>query len=507
MRLNRRMLLRATAASGITASGLGIGTRPAAAIELDCALSNEFFHGDGTFTTQDVTVESFDGTELAATVYEPDPEGPHPAVLMTHGWGLSRDLLRCTAGMYADNGYVALTYDSRGYGDSDGEVGVNGPNEVGDTSTLIDWLADHDAVIANGDDPSVGMDGGSYGGGIQLLAATRDNRIDAIVPRIAWNDFVTAITPNGAIKSGWLTFLVGSGSASSRFTGDIGESIDPKLQDWYIEAMAENEISEGAVEYFRERSPTRFLETLETPTLVISGWKDTLFPPSEAVANYREIDELGVESRLVMYGSGHNIDELGVTDEQHEYMNRAALDWMDRHVRGAETDVVPPVSLWDDQASRWRTYDDFPGAVERTVVSLDGLAGTTSPVSQRLFWDDEAASYEIESDGFRLRGTPALSVSIEAHDAPLICFASLHHTGDSVSTEQIDDQVTGFRLEETGTHRFDLDLEPLLREIPRGDALELRIEATDPFYLDEYGAATVHNDESTLTLPIAEGSL
>ncbi|PCR92260.1 CocE/NonD family hydrolase [Natrinema ejinorense] len=506
MNVNRRTLLRATAAGGITAAGMGIGTNPAAAIELDCALSREFFHGDGAFTTRDVTVESFDGTALAATLYVPDADGPHPAVLTTHGWGMSREFLRCTAGMYADNGYVVLAYDSRGYGGSGGEVGVNGPNEVADVSALIDWLADHDDVIADGDDPSLGMDGGSYGGGIQLLAATRDDRIDAIVPRIAWNDFVTAITPNGAIKSGWLTLLVGFGSASSRFTGDIGESIDSNLQDWYAEAMAENAIPEAALEYFQERSPTRSLESLETPTLVISGWKDTLFPPSEAVANYREIDDLGVESRLVIYGGGHNIDELAVTDEQHEYMNRAALDWMDRHVRGAETDVVPPVSLWDDQASRWRTFDDFPGTVERTVVGLEGLGGTTSTIRHRPFWN-ETASYEIESDGFRLRGTPALSVSIEAHDAPLLCFASLHHAEDPFSTEQIDDQVTGFRLEEPGTHRLDLELEPLLREIPRGDALELRIEASDPFYLDEHGSATVHNDESTLTLPIADGSL
>lgn len=507
MKLNRRMLLRATAAGGLTTTGVGIGTRPAAAIELECVRSGEFFTEEGAFTAQDVTIESFDGTEIAGTVYEPDAAGPHPAVLTTHGWGMSKAFLRCTAAMYADNGYVVLAYDSRGYGDSGGEVQVNGPKEVSDARALIDWLADHDAVIADGDDPRVGMDGGSYGGGIQLLTAARDDRVDAIVPRIAWNDLVASGAPNGAIKSGWLTMLIGLGTVSSRLTGDVGESIDPALQEWYAEAMTDNAMPEAIIDYFAERSPTRYLDDLEAPALVISGWTDTLFPPSEAVANYREIDDAGAESRLVMYGGGHNVAELEVGDGQHEYVNRAALDWMDRHVRGAETDVVPEVSLWDEQADTWRTFDSVDEGVDRETVSLSALDGATSTVRHSPFWADEAATYELESDEVRIRGTPELSLTIAAHDAPLICFASLHHVEGGSDGEQIDDQVTGFRLEETGTHRLDLDLEPLLRELPRGDALELRIEASDPFYLDEHGSATVRNDESALTLPIAEGSL
>lgn len=506
MGVRRRTLLRSVAAGGVATAGVGASTGTAEAIELDCVLSGGFFGGDGAFSTTDVTIESFDGTEIEATVYEPDAEGPHPAVLTTHGWGMSKEFLECTAATYADNGYVVLAYDSRGFGGSDGEVQVNGPNEVGDAQALLDWLADHDAVIADGDDPVVGMDGGSYGGGIQLLTAAQDDRVDAIVPRIAWNDLVASGAPNGAIKSGWLTLLVGAGSISSRLTGDVGESLDSDLQNWYLEAMAENVMPEAAIDYFEERSPTQYLAEIEAPTLVISGWKDTLFPPSEAVANYREVADAGVESRLIMYGGGHNIAELGVGDGQHEYVNRAALDWMDRHLKGADVDVVPEVSLWDEQTETWRTYDSVEEGVDRRTVTLSDLDGETSTVSQRALWFDDTATYDL-GGGFTVRGTPELSLTVEAHDAPLILFARLHHDESWVSDEQIDDQVTGFRLAETGTHELELELEPLLRELPRGESLELQLAASDPFYLDENGSATVHNDASTLTLPVADGSL
>ncbi len=44
-------------------------------------------------------------------------------------------------------------------------------------------------------DPRIGMVGASYGGGIQLVAAATDPRIDAIVPTIAWNTLNDVAVP------------------------------------------------------------------------------------------------------------------------------------------------------------------------------------------------------------------------------------------------------------------------------------------------------------------------
>ncbi|CAI50173.1 alpha/beta hydrolase fold protein [Natronomonas pharaonis DSM 2160] len=507
MGVTRRTVLRTLAAGGVAAAGTTTAVGQASAIELDCALSGELFEPSGDVTSRDVTIASFDGTELAATVYEPDTAGPHPSVLTTHGWGLNKDLMRCTAQMYASHGYVVLAYDSRGFGDSDGEVQVNGPNEVRDVSALLDWLADYDEVRADGDNPAVGMDGGSYGGGIQLLAAAQDDRIDAIVPRIAWNDLVYSGAPNETIKSGWLGALVGSGAVTSRFTGNIEQTLDERLPEWYGEALEANALPADAESYFEARSPATYLDDLDAPTLVVSGWKDTLFPPSEAVANYRQASAVGVDARLVIYNGGHNIAELGVGDDQQTYMHEAALEWMNAHVRGDGDPDIPEVSLYDEQQETWRTFEGFGDGAEPVAVSLDSLADDRSTVRQAPLWASRTADYDIGSDGaFEVFGTPELTLTVETDNDVLNLFVSFSHVDRWGRSEQIDDQVTAVRIED-GTQTVALELEPLQRSVPDGETLRLEIAAEDPFYLDEYGSATVHNDGSTLELPLADGSL
>src|SRR6185312_4677465 len=66
----------------------------------------------------------------------------------------------------------------------------------------------------------VGITGASYGGGISLLAAAYDHRIDAVVAQSTWNNLATALFPNGAgggpaggvFKRQWAGLLFTQGS-------------------------------------------------------------------------------------------------------------------------------------------------------------------------------------------------------------------------------------------------------------------------------------------------------
>jgi ABC-2 type transport system ATP-binding protein len=239
---------------------------------------------DERFTTTDHDIDSFDGTELAATLYEPTGEGRHPAMLMTHGYGGSRADVDAWAAMYARNGYVTLTYDSRGFGDSGGEVNVDGPKEVKDAQTLITWLADDDSVTTDGpNDPRIGMDGLSYAGGIQLNTAAAegrgdgvpesDDRLDAIVPRWAWHDLSYSLAPNDVIKSGWQTFLLAAGAAGSRLAGDDARDYvqgqSSELYEHAAESAAQNELTEDARAFFESRSPVQDLGDITAPALFV----------------------------------------------------------------------------------------------------------------------------------------------------------------------------------------------------------------------------------------------
>ena len=98
-----------------------------------------------TFAKQDLTIAGAGGTPLAATLYEPTsapPAGRFPAIVMFHGLGGTRASMNVLAeGFFATQGYVVLTFDARGHGESGGLWGLDGPNENADARAVYAFLA------------------------------------------------------------------------------------------------------------------------------------------------------------------------------------------------------------------------------------------------------------------------------------------------------------------------------------------------------------------------------
>jgi ABC-2 type transport system ATP-binding protein len=107
--------------------------------------------------------------------------------------------------------YNVVTVTPRGEFDSGGILQLDNPFFEGrDVSAVITWLADPantPAVLDAPGDPALGMVGGSYGGGIQLTAASTDSRIDAIVPDIAWNSLNSSLYPDNTFKTAYGSLL------------------------------------------------------------------------------------------------------------------------------------------------------------------------------------------------------------------------------------------------------------------------------------------------------------
>ncbi|GAB1512369.1 alpha/beta fold hydrolase [Actinophytocola sp. KF-1] len=137
--------------------------------------------------------------KLDATLYLPE-QTPAPAVIVAHGFGGSKKSVDGDARELARRGFVVLAYSARGFGRSEGRIGLNSPAyEVADASKLVDWLGERPEVTQDGDgDPKVGVTGGSYGGSLSLLLAGTDKRVDALVPTITYNDLSQALLPNSA---------------------------------------------------------------------------------------------------------------------------------------------------------------------------------------------------------------------------------------------------------------------------------------------------------------------
>src|SRR5262245_12487418 len=165
--------------------------------------------------------------DLDTTLYLPKAASvAHPvaAVLLAHGFGGTKDSAADDAKQLADHGYAVLTWTAEGFGASGGQIHLDSPDwEVRDAQRLIDWLATRPDIRRDGPgDPRVAVVGGSYGGGLALMAAGYDKRIDAIVPQITWNDLGNAFLPeatgagpaSGVFKKVWAGLFFGNGSSA-----------------------------------------------------------------------------------------------------------------------------------------------------------------------------------------------------------------------------------------------------------------------------------------------------
>jgi len=146
-----------------------------------------------------------EGTRMSGTVFiASDASGTDrlPTILMAHGWGgVASQLLR-DAVAFAEAGYLVVTFDYRGWGNSDGRLIAGGElpplgertagelqlpvREVREVVDPVDMLADWQNALhwlhgePHVDTDRIGLWGSSQSGGYVVEMAIRDPRVRAV---------------------------------------------------------------------------------------------------------------------------------------------------------------------------------------------------------------------------------------------------------------------------------------------------------------------------------------
>jgi uncharacterized protein len=122
-----------------------------------------------------------DGVTLRGWLYIPDgTTGPAAAVVIAPGFSAVKEMHADRfAEAFADAGLVALVYDNRNFGASDGEPRqeVDPWAQVRDYRTAITYAATRPEVDAE----RIGVWGGSYAGGHVLIVGAIDRRVKCVV--------------------------------------------------------------------------------------------------------------------------------------------------------------------------------------------------------------------------------------------------------------------------------------------------------------------------------------
>jgi ABC-2 type transport system ATP-binding protein len=337
----------------------------------------------GGASARDAKVGSFDGTKILVHFFSAAGPKSHrrvPTVLMGPGWGQlgSTDQDSKTAaglgvigiGVLRRHGYNVLTWDPRGFGGSGGRAEVDSPKFEGrDVSAMISWLARQpEALLDRRGDPRVGMVGGSYGGGIQLVSAAIDHRIDAIVPDIAWHSLATSLAKNRTAKSGWgIPLYLAALAAKAK--------LDPHIVG---SANAENtsfQVSPANQSFYAARGPGNLVKEITAPTLLIQGTADTLFTLQEAVQNYSALRANKVPVKMLWFCGGHGVCLTKPGDTGR--IQRDTLWWLGRYLKRQTHLRTGPGFEWLDQSGQSYSAPSYPLA---PAGSLIGRGGGTLPL-------------------------------------------------------------------------------------------------------------------------------
>lgn len=331
-----------------------------------------------------VMIPMRDGVKLAAEIHRPKTAGKYPVVLIRTPYGRVMQ-----AGMegsyYGRRGYVVVTQDVRGRGDSEG-AWFPVRNEERDGYDTIDWI-----VKQPWSDGNVGMLGASYVGWVQWYAAKSGHpALKAIVPQVSPPDPLENIPYEGGVfmltTAWWAKMLemMGTGAARPEWTkametlpaGDIDKAlgITHGFMDEWMSHAPDDEAYWGPLSYQRHWA------SMNVAALNISGWYDGDQPG--APQNFIGMRKAGKKDQYLLMGPwthafnfSRRIGDFDFGKEGKIDLDSVILRFYDRYLKGVDNgmDTEDPVSIFIMGANTWRREKDWPlPATAWTKLYLDG---------------------------------------------------------------------------------------------------------------------------------------
>ena len=287
---------------------------------------------------KEVTIWSA-GSRLDGDLFWPKsmaPDDKLPAIVLSHGWGGTKQSSRRSASRFAAAGYITLGLSYRTWGNSEGpmilldgmpqldenneatvrvrfvrEV-VDPLNQADDFRAALDFIEGEPNV----DTSRIGAWGTSYGGGLVVWSAARDSRIRAVLSQVGGMG-----VPWDAMKA------VAKKRAIDIARGDA----EPVPQD--IDRTGELRGTPHFAKMIRYNA-VQVAHRIRVPTMLIDAENEELFDRREHGKRVFEI--LRAQGDVpVRYEVVPDIGHYGIYREAFEQSVQLALGWFDVHLKGA----------------------------------------------------------------------------------------------------------------------------------------------------------------------------
>ena len=315
---------------------------------------------DGTCYLPNLRLTSWDGTVLTANVFLPRRSSTaqkFPAVVMISSWALT-DIIEYLGQSYrlAKDGYVVLSYTTRGFYLSGGQIEVAGPKDVRDASSALDWLALNTPADMN----RVALSGISYGSGISLLALAADARVKTVAALSTWgklgDELYGAETPNKT----WADVLNLAGQVTGRPNPIVTEYV-AALKDPATPATRINEI----LAWSQVRSPIAGVAQInarQAPVFLSKNFQDDLFTPNSTLEMFRQLT--GPKKLLINQGIHAQAEVPGALLDIDNFVYDQAHRWFDYWLKGVANGIVnePKVTMEVKFTHQRENFDSWPSS-------------------------------------------------------------------------------------------------------------------------------------------------
>jgi dienelactone hydrolase len=203
---------------------------------------------------------------VGGTLYAPAPPlGLYPALVITHGgtrFGRKLALYGALARKLSERGYVVLTFDFRGFGDSERPRRFETSADldfVRDVTAAVDYLT----TLRRVDPSRISVIGHSFGAGVAVAAALRDRRLGRAVSIAPGRNTAGRFFGPGAADPGY---------PSTRMSRDMG--VDPPIPPAVFDPHLKDYVAEAVLDYPRH-----------PPILLVDGEKE----PAEDLAFLKDV--------------------------------------------------------------------------------------------------------------------------------------------------------------------------------------------------------------------------
>ncbi|POM23199.1 X-Pro dipeptidyl-peptidase (S15 family) [Actinomadura rubteroloni] len=449
-------------------------------------------------------VASFDGTKIVTYFFPAQGlarDGKAPTILLGHGWG-GRAATDVTSGdlkAFTTAGYNVVTWNARGFG-SPGAAHVDRPEVEGrDVRKIIDWTAKQpEAQLDRKNDPRLGMAGGSYGGGIQLVAAGTDARVDAIVPTIAFTNVRRSLYPDDVFKAGWGLLLCAGGMLN-------GNRVADEVAQGCAEGLLTGKLSDATARWFEGAGAGDLVKNIRIPTLVVQGTVDTLFTLREGIGFYQRIKANRAPVKMIWFCGGHG--ECKTKPGPAGVLTARTLAWFDRYLKKKPVQTGPGFE-YIDQDGVYRSAPAYPPASTGALRAEGKGSLTLSP---------------FDSSGSQIAAAPAshaLNIAIpaprKAGRALGVPHLTLTYKGNALNDRtalyaQIVDQKTGVVVGNQATplpvtldgrkRTLSRDLEAVAWTVAPDSRLVLQITDGTALFTGQKAVGAVDVTDASLTVP------